>query len=579
MHNITQILEQAFIDLNTTEVVEKVDKRTVPYGQLYHEIWNIETQVTISEAAEDLHLTIAFSQAFPYRLPDIYYFDTKYDPIPHIGPKDRKLCLYEDGASYSIEDPFAIIKDAISKAKRLIYASAKRLNLSDFEEEIISYWNESYDKESEVDDSYLIWGNLPSGSCTLETWDYFKPKFALEDSRDYPATLVVPVEYNYDELERYLGTRNKVLKGRCIFSKSTIIPKTPPYSCTVKDIIDWTKDEEDRKKIIQEINSNTGCTLFFPLGESNSLAGVRIRFIKYKTDGFRAGKKTPYLAWTEFEKKNQFLERLLCRVYSSNRIAQRTNGRLMNHRDLCIAGLGSIGSNLCSFLFGHNNTSFTVVDRDTLTVDNIGRHLLGFNYLGNNKALALCDHFKNVRPDADMTAICGHIEDYVLDPKFSNKQNTALFVCTGDQMSEIFVIDSITNGTVTCPVFFLWLEPYGIAGHMVYINPADNIDVSRIFNENGLYVNNLIEDEEYIAKSNTFTERDAGCNGRYALYSGNDVTLLLSVMYPEIENLLEHSSCSKFYRWIGNINLAQARNIKLKQIENLERGKVEIVQL
>lgn len=579
MHNISQILEQAFTDLNSTELVERVDKRDVPDGKLYYEIWHVETQTTISDAAEELHLTVAFPQAFPYRLPDIYYFDTKYDPIPHIGPKDRKLCLYESGASYPIEDPLAIIKDAISKAKRLIYASAKRLNLSDFEEEIFNYWNESYDKECEVDDSYLIWGALPSDSCTLETWDYFKPKFALEDSRDYPSTLVMPVEYNNDELERYLGTRNKVLKGRCIFSKSTIIPQTPPYNCTVKDIIAWTKDEDDRKKIIQEINSNTGCTLFFPLGGSNSLAGVRIRSIKYKTDGFRTGKKTPYLAWTEFEKKNQYLERLLCRVYSNNRIVQRTNGSLMNHRDLCVAGLGSIGSNLCSFLFGHNNTSFTVVDRDTLTVDNIGRHLLGFNYLGNNKALALCDHFKNVRPDANITAICGHIEDYVLDAAFSNIHNTALFVCTGDHMSEIFVIESIRKGAVTCPVFFLWLEPYGIAGHMVYINPTDGIDVSRIFNENGLFVNNLIEDEEYIAKSNAFTERDAGCNGRYALYSGNDVTLLLSVMYPEIENLLEHPSCSKFYRWIGNINIAQSKNISLKQIENLERGKVEIVQL
>lgn len=572
-------MEQAFIDLNSTEVVEKVDKRTVPYGQLYHEIWNIDTQITISDVAEELQLTIAFPQAFPYRLPDIYYFDTKYDPIPHIGPKDRKLCLYEAGASYSIEDPLAIIKDAISKAKQLIYAGAKKINLSDFKDEIFSYWHEHYHKESEVDDSYLIWGNVPANSCTLETWYYFKPKFALEDSRDYPATLVVPLEYNDDDLERYLSTRSKVIKKRCIFSKSTIIPQTPPYNCTVKDIIDWTTNEEDRKKIIQEINSNTGCTLFFPLGDSNSLAGVRINSIKFRTDGFRAGKKTPYLTWTEFEKKNQYLERLVCREYSNERIVQRTNGSLMNHRDLCIAGLGSIGSNLCSFLFGHNNTSFTVIDRDTLTVDNIGRHLLGFNYLGNNKALAICDHFRNIRPDVDITAICGHIEDYILDSRFNKGENTTLFVCTGDQMSERFVIGSIKNGSITCPVFFLWLEPYGIAGHMVYINPADGIDVSQIFNKNGLYVNNLIEDEEYIAKKDAFTERDAGCNGKYALYSGNDVTLLLSAMFSEIEKLLNQPSHSRFYRWIGNINIAQSNNIRLKQEESLERGKVEIEKL
>lgn len=134
-------------------------------------------------------------------------------------------------------------------------------------------------------------------------------------------------------------------------------------------------------------------------------------------------------------------------------------------------------------------------------------------------------------------------------------------------------------GEFSIAIYILWLEPYGIAGHMVYINPADGIDVSRIFNENGLYVNNLIEDEEYIAKSDDFTERDAGCNGRYALYSGNDVTLLLSAMYSEIEKLLDQPSHSRFYRWIGNINIAQSNNIRLKQKESLERGKMEIEKL
>lgn len=58
-------------------------------------------------------------------------------------------------------------------------------------------------------------------------------------------------------------------------------------------------------------------------------------------------------------------------------------------------------------------------------------------------------------------------------------------------------------------------------------------------------------------------KKDAGCNGEYALYSGNDVTLMLSAFYPYINKLIQQPEQSKCYRWVGNIKLAQEKGFKL----------------
>ena len=92
-----------------------------------------------------------------------------------------------------------------------------------------------------------------------------------------------------------------------------------------------------------------------------------------------------------------------------------------------------------------------------------------------------------------------------------------------------------------------------------------------------LYKHNLILSSEYTGKGTSeFVSRDAGCNGAYTLYSGNDVMLFLSAIYPIINKLIEQPSKTMCYRWVGNINNAKERNIALIEGKHINGDVTEL---
>ena len=130
---------------------------------------------------------------------------------------------------------------------------------------------------------------------------------------------------------------------------------------------------------------------YFKLTE-NRIGGIEVKPVRLQRNGFRNGSLTTCDVYLNFEKKTTNLTRLFGCLYSKERIAERTFGELMQKQNFLVAGLGSIGSNLVHFLSGNNNVSFTLVDNEVLTVDNVGRHLLGYRYVNQFKVCALIDY-------------------------------------------------------------------------------------------------------------------------------------------------------------------------------------------
>ena len=126
------------------------------------------------------------------------------------------------------------------------------------------------------------------------------------------------------------------------------------------------------------------------------------------------------------------------------------------------------------------------------------------------------------------------------------------------------------------PIFNLWLEPFGVGGHMVYVNPAYKTNVVDIYEKRTYrYVHNIIKSEEYDIHGDMFVRRDAGCNGAYTIYSQNNVLLMLSAFYPIINRLLHKPSQSKCYRWVGNVDYLQSQGIKLNITSDLKEGTIQ----
>jgi hypothetical protein len=73
---------------------------------------------------------------------------------------------------------------------------------------------------------------------------------------------------------------------------------------------------------------------------------------------------------------------------------------------LVLIGCGTIGSHLAKFLVqtgaGHRDGALMLVDKDTLTPGNIGRHLLGLDHLGQNKAQAIATVLRQEFPTSNI---------------------------------------------------------------------------------------------------------------------------------------------------------------------------------
>lgn len=557
MPDVETVLRTCFLELSKEYDIEEVN--SIP--QLEHlprtSIWKIQIPALVSGKAEDIETYIRFSKGFPYSMPCVIIPDDRFRYLPHISVKTRKLCLYEDGVVYDAENIEGLIRDNIDRTRRWIEEYYGRDNSDEYAKEIRNYWNEQYDGENCVNDHWILLGNIPKKTCEMTGVAYVD--ISLNDGNTYMMNVVAS-----DEDDKTLASIKLQQKTRAIpvlYIASLIIPNMPPFSMTGQEVIDRISDSEDRKTFKKYLNHFKNVNVLFPIGLNYVVGGICIHDLKVNRNGFRKGVLTSFKLLTSFENKNKKLDRLHVSVYSDQRIAERTVGAMMTERRFLVAGLGSVGSNLCYYLNGYNNATFALTDRDWLTVDNIGRHLLGFEYIGQHKSYAVAHYLQQYRPDRKVQALLRNLEE--LKEEEINKAS-AIFVCTGDIMSEKWLFSQMAEGKIRKPSFILWLEPYGISGIMIYANPEDDESVKRLRKKtsNSFMDYCLIKREEY-ENGDKLTKHDAGCNGSYSLYSANDVSMFLSSMFHIIDKLLEKPSESKCYRWVGNTNIAMEKGVNL----------------
>ena len=563
MPEIDGILEECYQELSLEYEIEKVNG--LPDGDQWKKVdvpvWHIIIQATVCDKLSDVDVYMAFPHGFPYDMPWVVVPDERLRFLPHISFKSRKLCLYEDGTVYDTSNIIGLIRDNITRSRRWIEKYSNQDNTAEYANEVDSYWVEQYEGEKELEPYWILLGSIPDKSCELKAVTY-PIDFLGKKDKYFVRTIVCATEESEKLLEN-IYSRYQAHKVSVLYIESFSLPSKPPYSLTGRQFLSRITDIEDRKLFVRYLNKHREAHLLIPLGINYMLGGIIIPKLNVFKPGFRGGTLTAADILLDYDYRNKKLTRIRTSIYEENRIAERTAGNMMKEQNYVVAGLGSVGSNLCYYLNGYNNAKFALIDADNLNVDNIGRHLLGYRYVDQRKVQAVKDYLVSYRPDRVVTAIEKNIEDVSTD---SYNETTAIFLCTGDVMSEKWLLNKIQEGAIDKPTYILWLEPYGITGVMIYVNPQDSKIVNTLLEKSndGFLEYCLIDRSEY-QNGEKLTKRDAGCNGKYALYSANDVTFFLSAMFPHIDRLLSNPEETQIYRWVGNIEIAIQKGITLKE--------------
>lgn len=265
-------------------------------------------------------------------------------------------------------------------------------------------------------------------------------------------------------------------------------------------------------------------------------------------------------------KKSDKITRILVNQYNNDRIEQRTAGRIGKKSRLLICGLGSVGSNLLFFLNSMNYPEFKLIDNDFLSIDNIGRHLLGFSYINTHKSEALRKYIQDIRPDQIVSIRTKNIETVIKNEVDFINDTDYIFLAIGNQNVENYILRLQAEKKIVSPIFLLWVEPYALGGHCVYVHPDDRIEVNTLYNDGIWYKYHIIADEEHQVSNPVLSKQEAGCNTVYTPYSGSDITSFLSAIFPFIRDTIQNNGTKSFVlQWIGDITQNTDLGLRLKE--------------
>ncbi|KYG81237.1 hypothetical protein AWW67_07725 [Roseivirga seohaensis] len=558
---------------NVRILSEKEAQKVLPGSKL--DIWEVSTEVTGPDVMQqDVKLNLIFLPDFPLSLPKVILGTDDYEGIKYIPHVDvsRLVCTYDNQAQPDPDLPGEVVIETLRKAKRIIEEGINGTNKPDFDDEFAAYWEGEYSNKDTVLTNLLLLVEVP-----------LNPNIKLI-SLENPANRISYVIHQEEGIARrfkaFLNNHGRKFKESQAFFLGNLTGEfTPPFDLTNKDVIELVKKETpesfDAYKAFLNSQEYPKLIMFSKLLSSEQrYFGWSHNRPKLNRNGFRSGSLTAFQAFSTFQ-YSEPVKRISPELFNSTRLQKRSSGRnskTVNSIIYSIAGVGSIGSNLIHFLKSHPSAEFRLIDKEILKVENLGRHFLGFDYLNKNKAFGLEGFLKENNPTREVTARDVSIHRVVEnEPEYVNESNL-LIVCIGEENIEKWIASKLAENIIKIPILFVWVEPYLVGGHCVYITPNHN-NYGSLFDENGLFKFNVISSTEYLSSNPALSSKEAGCQTNFTPYSADQVLSFLGALYPHISKIIANGEPNaKSFTWVGDKTILNNFNL---QASDYGKGLIE----
>jgi hypothetical protein len=583
LSDFSEILSNSFTEFSNSvdDVVSILNENELKhlFKDKFFQVWEVETDLYDDEKSiyiiDELKLYIAFNREFPlnpakiYFNPDDFY---KIGHIPHITYDCiHNICVFDE---FVIIDNLRIsqaILEQYIKAKNTLIDGIKKRNDKDFKDEFIAYWEQKSNNFDKLDsDYYSIIQEVPQHSNDLNVL-----LFKLNHNKKSPLLgLLFNKKENIIEMyKEYFNSVSLEFEIQEVFYLGDIDGlEKPPFSITIKESIKYV-EQENLKKYKSFINNDEirhKISVFLrKVDDGIYYLGWRLPNVKkIEIKGFRDGALSQFNIITNkmFRYHTLSVNRFLSNDLSLKRLIKRTSSDKIKTESvkILIAGLGSVGSNLIYLLNNINFPDFTLVDKDILSVENIGRHLLGFKDLNTLKVDAIKSFLKGKLPTQNIKTYNESIVDLFNNSSKVIESQDFIFLCIGKQSVEKWFMELLENGKLNKPIFILWVEPFLLGGQCLYIHPNRKVPINKLFYDVYKYKYSIIQQNELLNKRELFTMKESGCQSTFSPYSSSHLSLFISCVYPKIFKIIEDKSKqSVSFSWVGDTNIAEDLNIKL----------------
>lgn len=412
-----------------------------------------------------LYVDFLLPNDFPWSKPNIALVNRpSFRTWPHIE-SNGLMCLTPSSATLAVGDPIVMAKLALCEAIKLIDRVTRQNNSSDFQSEFHSYWPD--DKNSLNVKSLL---NLTGSSRKIISVVRKNLCLVAEDKNSAQNWLSNLLKLDKEKI--------KVSEGVLIILEEPLIPEQYPEN--IEDVLSIIGENihllhqaiERLPQIIPIIiiaPTNTGMTICAVLIEGH-----------FKTDGYRS-------IFRGFRKEAMPANILCDRYLQSSKIktakvervdshwvhGRDTNSNLSNLQNIRVGiiGCGSLGGYIAYNLAQAGLGGLHLIDPQTLSHANTGRHILGSRVVGLYKAEALANKIQSAFPHiSDITFSNKSWQDVVSENPDSLKDIDLIISTVADWASESALNAYHIHSRLICPILYGWTEPHAVAGHALFIN-------------------------------------------------------------------------------------------------------------
>lgn len=555
--------------ISTTNTVEKVTISNKPKSGLTKttELLKISVEVPVNEKIRCFDLLVDLKSDFPLSLPKIMLSEEDYESvkyIPHVE-SNRNICLFDhENIKMDADKPVGILKASLNQAVKIIADGLNKNRSAEFKDELVAYWCESYHPKDVIVGGFLGKGadSFTSGRVNL---------YNLEPSYDRINIFLAPENQASESVINFLKLRGHKIETDEAFYLGELTAIEPPFYFDNKNLLTFVKDNfpqtyaAAKSYINQTIDAKT---LVFSISFDHEklFFGFYIYPFKKKIKGWRQQSVSAVQIMTSIEPNNP-VTRLSFREFSEERLRKRTDGREFSSTPykFMLAGLGSIGSNLLHYLSALDVSDYMLIDPDRMQLENVNRHLLSFNDVGRNKVDAIARYLTYNNPFLNIETFFTSVVDVIKNQTHLMNEMDVIFCAIGKDVIENYILQCLSTGIIKKPVVFLWVEPYLMGAHVLYINPGTFLSLRDLETDN-FYDYNIISKSSYNDPTIQLKLREAGCQGSYMPYGKEAITYFLTILMPEIYKLIKKPSADNLaFTFTGNLDEASTLGLTLSE--------------
>ncbi len=472
--------------------------------------WNvvraIEGEITVE--GRDVRLQIGVNSRFPLSLPVIALSPPDaLGLIPHVEVDgDGYVCYNQtEGMLLDSSNPEGILEEALDRAVAVLCAGITGKNRLDFVDELAAYWRRVAPKQVlrsflRVEGSVREIGAYRSGS------GYELVADSLDDARAY-----------YNGNDRALGVLTRKGGLYVPLSEGTfVLPprKNRPWSLGyIKSLVEDGVSEDNRQeleKLGRRSRSEELVVIAVPRPRGGAtLVGLLFRGM---SDGhpLLGGKVTSQIP-------------MQVHRYDPPYLLPRSGGQLSLHKcRVLVAGCGAVGGHVALALARAGVGHLALVDPDAMTLENTFRNVLGNGFTGQPKVEALKKEILSKYPYVSVATYQKYVERAVANRSVDLASCDLVVFASGNPTVELYMNQLLHRTAAPPKSMYTWLEPYGIGGHALLVNPGSAGCLQCLYTPAWEDEPALYNRASFAAPGQFFGIDDLGCGSLYTPYGSLD---------------------------------------------------------